>query len=55
MDKEDVRYIYIYNILCMQYYSSIEKHEIIPFSATWMDPAIIVLREVKDIYHITYL
>jgi len=53
MDKEDV--ICIYNTLYMQYYSSIEKHEIIPFAATWMDPAIIVLRDVKDIYHITYL
>ena len=43
---------YIYTI---EYYSAIEKNEIMPFAATWMDLAIIILSEVsqteKDEYH----
>ena len=39
----------------MQYYLPIEKHEIMPFAATWMDTAVIVLSEVKDIYHMISL
>ena len=39
----------------MEYYSAIEKHEIMPFAATWMDLDIIILSEVsqteKDKYH----
>ena len=31
----------------MEYYSAIKKNEIMPFSATWMDPEIIILSEVR--------
>ena len=34
---------YIYT---MEYYSTIKKSEIMPFSATWMDTGIIILNEV---------
>ena len=43
---------YIYK---MEYYSTIKKNEIMPFSATWMDGEIIILSEVsqteKDKHH----
>ena len=43
----------------MEYYSAIKKNEIMPLSATWMDPEIIMLSEVtqteKNEYHITYM
>ena len=52
MDKEDVVHIYIYT---MEYYSAIEKNEIMPFSETWVDLEIIILSEgsqtEKDKYH----
>ena len=32
----------------MEYYSAIKKDKIIPFSATWMDPEMIILSEVKS-------
>ena len=39
----------------MGYYLAIKKNEIMPFSATWMDLEIIILREVsqtdKNMYH----
>ena len=38
-------YIYIYT---MEYYSAIEKNEIMPFAATWMDLQIIILSEVSQ-------
>ena len=54
MDKEDVVYIYT-----MAYYSAIEKNEIMPFAATWMDLEIIILSEVsqkeKGKYHMLSL
>ena len=39
MDKEEVvDYIYIYiQTHIHTYYSSIKKHEILPFASTWMD------------------
>ena len=35
---------YIYT---MEYYSAIKRSEIMPFAATWMDLAIIILSEVR--------
>ena len=47
---------YIYT---MEYYSAIEKNEIMPFEATWMQVEIIILSEVsqkeKDKYHMISL
>ena len=47
MDKEDVEYC-----------SVIEKTDIMPFAATWMDQEIIILSEVsqteKDKYYISH-
>ena len=43
----------------MEYYSAIKKNEIMPFAATWMDLAIIILSEVnqtlKDKYMIALI
>ena len=42
-----------------EYYSAIEKNEIMPFTATWMDLEIIILSELsqleKDKYHMISL
>ena len=47
---------YIYT---MEYYSAIQKNEIMPFAATWIDLDIIILSEVsqkeKDKYHMISL
>ena len=43
MDKEDVVYI-----CTMEYYSAIKRNEIMPFSATLIDPEMIILREVRQ-------
>ena len=46
-------------IYAMEYYSSHKNPEIMPFAATWMDPEIIILSEVrqkkKDKHHIISL
>ena len=51
-------YIYIY-IYTMEYYSAINKNEIMPFTATWMYLEIFTLSEVgqieKDKYHISLI
>ena len=36
---------YIYT---MDYYSAIQKNEMMPFGATWMDPEMIILCEVSQ-------
>ena len=49
-------HIYIHT---MEYYSAIEKNEIMPFAPTWMDLEILILSEVsqteKDKYHMISL
>ena len=32
----------------MEYYSTIKKNKIMPFSATWMDLEIVILKEVNQ-------
>ena len=42
----------------MEYYSAIEKNEIMPFAATWMDLEIVILSEVSQrqiSYDIAYM
>ena len=50
LDKEDVVYT-------LEYYSAIEKNEILPFAATWMDLEGMMLSEIsqaeKDKYSIS--
>ena len=45
-------------VCTMEYYSAIKKHEIMPFSATWIDLEIIIkvkyVRQ-RQIYNITYM
>ena len=43
-------YIYI-----MEYYSAIKRNEIMAFAATWMDPEIIMLSEVRHKHHMLSL
>ena len=47
---------YIYT---MEYYSGIERKEVMPFAATWMDLVVVILSEVshteKDKYHMISL
>ena len=43
---------YIYT---MEYYSAIEKNEIMPLIATWIDLEIIILSEVSHKYHMISL
>ena len=43
----------------MKYYSAIGKNEIMPFAATWMDPEMVILNEVRqmdkvDVAHTYY-
>ena len=38
----------LWYIHIMEYYSTIKKNRIIPFAATWMDPEIIILINVRQ-------
>ena len=42
MDKEDA--VYIYNGVLLGH----KKNEIMPFAATWMQPEMIILNEVRN-------
>ena len=57
MDKEDVEYIYICNI--MEYYSAMKKDESLPFTTAWMGLEGIVFSKIslseKDKYHMVSL
>ena len=43
----------------MEYYSAIQKNEIMPFAATWMELETLILNEIsqkeKDKYHMILL
>ena len=39
----------------VEYYSAIQKKEIMPFKATWMDLEIIISQTEKNKYHILSL
>ena len=41
-------WIKMWYIYTMEYYSSIEENEIMPFAATWMDLKIIIISEVSQ-------
>ena len=43
MDKEDVVYIYT-----MEYYSPIQKNEILPFATMWMEVECIMVSEISQ-------
>ena len=49
----------VWCIHTMEYYTAIKKDEIMPFTATWMDLEIIILREIgqteKNKYHVRSL
>ena len=49
MDEEDVIYTHT-----MEYYSSIKRNKIMPFTAAWMDLEIVIQSEVsqKEMCHI---
>ena len=55
----DERIKKMWYIYTMEYYSDVEKNEIMPFAATWMDLEIIILSEIsqteKDKYHMISL
>ena len=52
-------WVKMWYVRTMEYYSAIQKNEIVPFAATRMELETLVLSEVsqkeKDKYHITYL
>ena len=51
MDKED-------DLYDMEYYSAIQKNEILPYATTWLELESIMLSEIsqseKDKYHMIY-
>ena len=53
------KWIKMWYIYIMEYYSAIKKNKIMPFAATWMDMEIIILSEVsqteKNKYHMIWL
>ena len=60
MGKEDVMCIHTHTYThTVEYYSAINKNEIMPFAATWMGLEMIILSEIsqkeKDKYHMISL
>ena len=52
------KWIKMWYIYTMEYYSAIKKNKIMPFAATWLDLEIIILNEVsqkEDKYHMLSL
>ena len=49
MDKENVVYIYI-----MEYYSTLKKKEILPYTITWMNLENIMLSEITQLQRDKY-
>ena len=47
VDKEDVGYIYIY-IHTVEYYSALEKNQIMPFAVRWFDLESVIQSEVSQ-------
>ena len=48
----------MWSMQTMEYYSAIRKHEIIPFSAIWIGPEIIILSEIRQkqiLYDTSYM
>ena len=49
----------MWHVYIVEYYSAIEKNEIMPFAATWMDLESVILSEVsqteKEKYHMISL
>ena len=45
----------IWYMCTMEYYSAIEKNEVMPFAATWMDPETVILSEVSQTEKEKYL
>ena len=37
----------MWSIYTMEHYSAIEKNDVKPFAAIWMDPEIVILSEVR--------
>ena len=50
-------WIKMWYVFTMEYYSGLNKNEIMPFAATWMDLESVILREIsqteKEKYHMT--
>ena len=49
MNKEDVAYIHTFiHTHSVEYYSAINKNEIMPFAAMWIESGITILSEVSQ-------
>ena len=48
-------WIKMWYIYTMEYYSAIKKNEILPFATMWIELEGIMLSEIRDKYHMTYM